>query len=66
MTIKGCSVCTFYSKNLSRCVRGYVNPKTIKDGLQGMKMGMLKPCPYTEKGQKVIERYKKEKEQEVQ
>ncbi len=61
--VKGCSACSLYSKALSRCTRGYVNPKTIRDGLQGMRMGMLKPCPFTEKGQKVIERYRKEREE---
>ncbi len=55
--VKGCSKCPTYDKELSRCRMGYVNPPTIKGGLEGMKLGMLKPCPYTDKGQKVKRRY---------
>lgn len=58
--IKGCSKCPRYSRGLLRCLDGYVNPKTIKDGVKGYKMGLLKPCPYTEKGQKVIDKARKD------
>jgi len=60
--VSGCSKCSLYSKAVSRCSRGYVNPKTIKDGLQGARIGLLKPCPYTDKGKKVLERLKAEME----
>lgn len=63
--VKGCSACSLYSKAVSRCTRGYVNPRTIRDGLQGMRVGLLKPCPYTAKGQKVRRKFYEEMETET-
>ena len=60
--VSGCSKCSLYRKDVSRCGKGYVNPRTIKDGLQGARMGLLKPCPYTHKGQRVLEKLKSEME----
>ena len=47
--------CSSYSRSLGRCKKGYVNPATIKDGLSAAKSGLLKPCPYTIKGRKVLD-----------
>ena len=48
-----------YSRSLGRCRRGYVNPATIKDGVSAAKRGLLRPCPYTIKGQKVLDKLDK-------
>ena len=50
--------CPHYSHSLQRCKLGYVNPKNITDSVRAVMMGLLKPCPYTEKGVKVIEKVK--------
>ena len=48
--------CSSYSRSLGRCRRGYVNPATIKDGVTAARSGLLRPCPYTIKGRKVIDK----------
>ena len=50
--------CAAYSRSLGRCKRGYVNPATIKDGVTAAKSGFLKPCPFTTKGRKVLDKLK--------
>ena len=50
--------CLSYSRSLGRCKRGYVNPATIRDGVSAAKSGLLKPCPYTVKGRKVLDKLK--------
>ena len=51
--------CPSYSRSLGRCKRGYVNPSTIKDGVSAARSGLLKPCPYTVKGRKVLDKLDK-------
>jgi len=46
--------CPNYSHQVGRCLLGYVDPKRIGDGVQAAKQGILNPCPWTEKGRKVI------------
>ena len=48
--------CPSYSRSLGRCKRGFVNPATIKDGLAATRSGLLRPCPYTVKGRKVLDK----------
>lgn len=50
--------CVHYDHGVKRCLKGFVNPKTIRDAVQPAEMGLLKPCPWTYRGQKVIERMK--------
>jgi len=52
--------CASYSRSLGRCKRGYVNPSNIKDGVTAAKSGLLRPCPYTTKGRKVLDKLKLE------
>ena len=66
MLRKGCKGCPQYSHKVNRCLLGYVNPKTIKDGVSAARIGLLRPCPYTEKGHKVIERVRAERTQALQ
>jgi hypothetical protein len=60
---KGClgkNPCRHYSRSLGRCKLGYVNPKTIKGALWAVQCGLLKPCPFTVRGDKVIKLMAKE------
>ena len=50
--------CSSYSRSLGRCKRGYVNPATIKDGVSAARSGLLRPCPFTTKGRKVLDKLK--------
>ncbi len=46
--------CPFYSYQLLRCEKGFINPKAIKESVSACLKGALSPCPHTIHGQKVI------------
>ncbi len=48
--------CPCWSDSLNRCVQGYTDPKRIGQGVNAAAMGLLRPCPWTERGKKVLER----------
>lgn len=51
--------CPNYDTRVNRCAQGYTDPKRIGEGASAAKMGLLMPCPYTERGQKVIAKLNK-------
>jgi len=51
---KSPTTCPWWDNAVNRCLQGYVDPKRIKDGAKAAALGFLNPCPYTERGQKVI------------
>lgn len=56
-TVPGCSKCPRYSYQLQRCLDGYVNPTkgTLKENADATIAGLLKPCPFTKRGQRVTQ-----------
>lgn len=52
--------CPYYSRSITRCLAGYVDPKRIGEGTKAARTGFLAPCPYTERGQKVLQRLERE------
>jgi len=59
--VKGCSKCEYYSRGLSRCTLGKINPPTIKGGLNAIRyMGLGYICTLTERGQKTRAKWLKQ------
>ena len=55
-----CSKCEFYSYQLGRCIRGKINPKTIKGGVSAAEvMGFTYICAYCQLYDKIWEQLKK-------
>lgn len=47
--------CPWYDRKLQRCKQGLVHPKgRLDEAVNAALQGLLKPCPWTPRGQKVI------------
>ena len=64
--IRKCSKCRDYSFSLGRCVRGKINPPTIKGGLSAAQfMGLSYICPFAKHYEKIKKELAYEMEDKV-